>query len=82
MLFKKKKKKSFTLEFRKACLVINSCETYEHLKSAMNYIHLYYKMTKDFKEYNHLQKLLSKKMDQVFPKTKNPPVGGLDVLVD
>jgi hypothetical protein len=36
MLFKKTKPEPNLIEFRKACVVINSCKTYAQLKIAIN----------------------------------------------
>ena len=65
MLFKKQKSTVDVKVFRKACVVIDSCQTYTQLKRAMNYVDLYYKMYNDFKTYNHLQGLISEKMVDV-----------------
>lgn len=65
MLFRKKKTNLDIVVFRKACVVINSCENYHQLKNAMNYADLFFMMYKDFKSYTHLQKLIGRKMEQV-----------------
>lgn len=65
MLFKNKKPVVDVVVFRKACLVIESCVNYEQLKNAINYANLYYSRYKDFTTYTHLQKLISKKLEQV-----------------
>lgn len=65
MLFKKKKPVVDVTVFRKACLVIESCVNYEQLMNSINYANLYYSMYKDFTTYTHLQKLISKKLEQV-----------------
>jgi hypothetical protein len=64
MLFAKTKPELNLIEFRKACIVIDSCETYSQLKNAMNYANLFYKKNKDFKSYQHLMKLVSKKLEE------------------
>lgn len=64
MLFTKTKPEPNLIEFRKACVVIESCNTYQQLKNAMNYSNLYYKKNKDFKSYQHLMKLVSKKLEE------------------
>ena len=43
MLFAKTKPEPNLIEFRKACVVIDSCKTYSQLKNAMNYANLFYK---------------------------------------
>lgn len=65
MTFKKKKPTVDVTVFRKACLVIESCINYEQLKNAITYSNLYYSFYKDFTTYTHLQKLISKKLEQV-----------------
>ena len=64
MLFAKTKPELNLIEFRKACIVIDSCKTYSQLKNAMNYANLFYKKNKDFKSYQHLMKLVSKKLEE------------------
>jgi len=64
MLFAKTKPELNLIEFRKACIVIDSCKTYGQLKNAMNYANLFYKKNKDFKSYQHLMKLVSKKLEE------------------
>lgn len=64
MLFNKTKSEPNFGEFRKSCMVIESCKTYAQLKNAMTYAHLYYKKNKDFKTYQHLMRLVSKKLDE------------------
>jgi hypothetical protein len=64
MLFKKTKTEPNLIEFRKACLVINSCKTYAQLKIAINYANLYYAKNKDFTTHQHLMKLVSKKLQE------------------
>lgn len=64
MLFAKTKSEPNLIEFRKACVVIDSCKTYSQLKNAMNYANLFYKKNKDFKSYQHLMKLVSKKLEE------------------
>jgi len=65
MFFKRKKTEIDVVVFRKACVVIDSCKTYEQLKNAMNYSNLYFSMYNDFTSYTHLQKLIGRKMEQV-----------------
>lgn len=65
MLFKETKPVVDVTVFRKSCLVIESCVNYEQLKNAINYANLYYSIYKDFNTYVHLQKLISKKLEQV-----------------
>jgi hypothetical protein len=65
MLFKDKKPTIDVSVFRKSCMVIESCKNYEQLKNGMNYVNLYYSIYKDFETYQHLQKLISKKLEQV-----------------
>ena len=48
MLFKKTKLEPNLIDFRKACVVIDSCKTYSQLKNAMNYANLYYVKNKDY----------------------------------
>ncbi len=64
MLFAKTKPELNLIEFRKACIVIDSCKTYSQLKNAMNYANLFYKKNKDFKSYQHLMKLVSRKLEE------------------
>jgi len=64
MLFKKTKPEPNLIEFRKACVVIESCRTYPQLKNAMNYVNLYYAKNKDFKTHQHLMKLVAKKLEE------------------
>jgi hypothetical protein len=64
MLFKKTKPEPNLIDFRKACVVIDSCETYSQLKNAMNYANLYYVKNKDYKTHQHLLKLISKKFEE------------------
>ena len=64
MLFTKTKPELNLIEFRKACIVIDSCETYDQLKNAISYANLFYKKNKDFKSYQHLMKLVSKKLEE------------------
>jgi hypothetical protein len=52
------------IDFRKACVVIDSCKTYSQLKNAMNYANLYYVKNKDYKTHQHLLKLISKKFEE------------------
>ena len=66
MLFAKTKSEPNLIEFRKACVVIDSCKTYSQLKNAMNYANLFYKKNKDFKSYQHLMKLVSKKLGDTY----------------
>lgn len=66
MLFAKTKTEPNLIEFRKACVVIDSCKTYSQLKNAMNYANLFYKKNKDFKSYQHLMKLVSKKLEDTY----------------
>ena len=66
MLFAKTKSEPNLIEFRKACVVIDSCKTYSQLKNAMNYANLFYKKNKDFKSYQHLMKLVSKKLEDTY----------------
>ena len=65
MLFKNKKPVVDVTVFRKTCMVVESCVNYGQLKNAINYVNLYYSMYKDFTTYTHLQKLISKKLEQV-----------------
>ena len=65
MSIKNKKPEVNVLVFHKTCMVVESCVNYEQLKIAMNYVNLYYSMFKDFTTYTHLQKLISKKLEQV-----------------
>ena len=64
MLFKKTKPEPNLIDFRKACVVIDSCKTYSQLKNAMNYANLYYVKNKDYTTYQHLIKLVSKKFEE------------------
>lgn len=64
MLFKKTKPEPNLIEFRKACVVIDSCKTYLQLKTALNYANLYYVKNKDFKTHQHLMKLVAKKLEE------------------
>jgi hypothetical protein len=64
MLFKKTKLEPNLIDFRKACVVIDSCKTYSKLKNAMNYANLYYVKNKDYKTHQHLLKLISKKFEE------------------
>ena len=64
MLFKKTKTEPNLIEFRKACVVINSCKTYAQLKIAINYTNLYYVKNKDYVTYKHLMMLISKKFEE------------------
>jgi hypothetical protein len=64
MLFKKTKPEPNLIDFRKACVVIDSCKTYSQLKHAMNYANLYYVKNKDYKTHQHLLKLISKKFEE------------------
>lgn len=65
MLFKKKKPTLDIIVFRKACMVIDSCESYNQLRNAMNYADLFYQKYQDFAAYTHLQKLIGRKMEIV-----------------
>lgn len=65
MLFKKKKSIVDVTVFRKACLVIDSCQNYCQLRNAMNYADLFFNTYQDYKSYSHLQKLIGRKMEQV-----------------
>ena len=65
MLFKKKKITIDVVVFRKACLVIESCENYLQLRNAMNYADLFFQKYQDFGSYNHLQKLIGRKMEKI-----------------
>ena len=64
MLFKKTKPKPNLIDFRKACVVIDSCKTYAQLKIAINYTNLYYVKNKDYATYKHLMMLISKKFEE------------------
>jgi hypothetical protein len=64
MLFKKTKPKPNLIDFRKACVVIDSCKTYSQLKNAINYTNLYYVKNKDYATYKHLMMLISKKFEE------------------
>lgn len=64
MLFKKIKSEPNLIEFRKACVVIDSCKTYSQLKIAMNYANLYYAKNRDFATHQHLIKLIGKKLEE------------------
>jgi hypothetical protein len=64
MLFKKTKPEPNLIDFRKACVVIDSCKTYSQLKNAMKYANLYYVKNKDYKTHQHLLKLISKKFEE------------------
>ena len=64
MLFKKTKPEPNLIDFRKACVVIDSCKTYSQLKNAMNYANLYYVKNKDYRTLQHLLKLISKKFEE------------------
>ncbi len=64
MLFTKTKPEPNLIEFRKACVVIGSCKTYSQLKNAITYASLYYAKNKDFKTYQHLMKLVAKKLEE------------------
>jgi hypothetical protein len=66
MLFKKTKSAPNLIEFRKACVVIESCKTYSQLKIAMNYANLYYAKNKDFTTHQHLIKLIGKKLEETY----------------
>lgn len=65
MIFKKKKPEVDTIVFRKACVVIDSCLNYHQLRSAMNYVDLFFKTYQDYTTYSHLQKLIGRKMEQI-----------------
>lgn len=65
MLFKRKKSIVNVKDFRKACLVINSCQTYEQLKNAMTYVNLFYTKYNDYPTYNGLQRVLRNKIIQL-----------------
>lgn len=65
MSIKNKKPEVNVLVFHKACTVVESCKNYEQLKNAMNYVNLYDSMYNDFVTYTRLQKLISKKLEQV-----------------
>ena len=52
MLFKKTKPEPNLIDFRKACVVIDSCKTYSQLKNAMNYANLYYVKNKIYRPSN------------------------------
>lgn len=64
MLFKKTKPTPNLIDFRKACVVIDSCKTYSQLKNAMSYANLYYVKNKDYATHQHLLKLISKKLEE------------------
>jgi len=64
MLFKKTKSEPNLIEFRKACVVIDSCKTYSQLKTALNYANLYYAKNKDYATHQHLMKLIAKKLEE------------------
>jgi len=64
MLFKKTKPEPNLIDFRKACVVIDSCKTHSQLKNAMNYANLYYVKNKDYRTHQHLLKLISKKFEE------------------
>jgi len=65
MFIKKTKPEPNLIEFRKACVVIESCTTYSQLKNAINYVNLYYVKNKDNTTHQHLMKLMSKKLLEV-----------------
>ena len=65
MFIKKTKPEPNLIEFRKACVVIESCTTHSQLKNAMNYVNLYYVKNKDNITHQHLMKLMSKKLLEV-----------------
>lgn len=64
MLFKKPKPEPNLIEFRKACVVIESCKTYHQLKNAMTYVTLYHVKNKDFSTHQHLMMLINKKLEE------------------
>lgn len=64
MLFQKTKTEPNLIDFRKSCVVIESCTTYSQLKTAIKYSHLYYSKNKDFKTFQYLMKLISIKLEK------------------
>lgn len=62
-MFNRRKKSIVTVkDFRKACLVINSCQTYEQLKNAMRYVDLFYSQYNDYPTYSGLQRVIGNKI--------------------
>lgn len=47
----------------KCVLLINSCDTQEHLKSAYRYVNLYFKKFEDLLGYNELIRMINKKYE-------------------